>query len=116
MAAFYQSLFALPGSNVEAQVLAIALDVYATTQSLGGALGQAYGFTDSANGLGADSVNVGTDGAAFGVKNNTTLNVYELLSAVNRQAVQGVLYDGDTTLQDKANHLFAAVKKAGSIS
>ena len=31
VAAFYKSQFALPGSNVEAQVLATALNVYATT-------------------------------------------------------------------------------------
>jgi hypothetical protein len=47
----------------------------------------AYGFTVSANGLGAYSFNVGADGAAFDVANNTTLDVYALLQAVNDQAV-----------------------------
>ena len=116
VAAFYQSQFALPGSNLEAEVLATALNVYATTLSLGGTTGQAYGFTVSADGLGADSFNVGADGAAFGVANKTTLNVYELLQAVNRQSVDGVLYNGDATLRKKANDLFDALNKAGSIS
>ncbi len=116
MAAFYKTQFALPGSNVEAQVLATALNVYATTLSLGGTIGQAYGFTVSADGLGADSFNVGAAGAAFGVAKKTTLNVYELLKAVDRQTVLGVLYNGDPTLQKKANHLLHLLNNAGSIS
>jgi hypothetical protein len=97
-------------------VLATALNVYATTQSLGGPAGQAYGFTVTATGLGADSFNVGADGAAFGVANKTTLNVYELLQAVNRQAVNSVLYNGDKTLRNEATDLFDALNKAGAIS
>jgi hypothetical protein len=116
VSAFYQSQFARSGPNLEADVLATALNIYATTVSLGGTTGQAYGFTVSADGLGADSFNVGADGAAFGVANNTTLNVYELLEAVDAQAVNGVLYNGDTTLRKEANDLFDALNKAGSIS
>jgi hypothetical protein len=116
VAAFYQSQFALPGSNLEAQVLATALNVYATTQSLGGTNAQAYGFSVSADGLGAYSYNVGADGAAFGVANNTVLNVYDLLQAVNQQAVNGVLYNGNTTLRKQASDLFGALIQAGEIS
>jgi len=116
VAAFFESQFALPSPTVEAQVLATALDVYATTLSLGGTAGQAYGFTVTATGLGADSYNVGSDGAAFGVANKTTLNVYELLKAVDRQAVNGVLYNGDKTLRNEANDLFSTLNQAGSIS
>jgi hypothetical protein len=116
VAAFYQSRFALSGIKVEAEVLATALNVYATTQSLGGTIGQAYGFTVSGDGLGADSFSVGPDGAAFLVANHTTLNVYELLKAVNRQAVTGVLYNGDAALSQEANDLFDALNKAGSVS
>jgi hypothetical protein len=112
VAAYYQSLFALSGSNLEAEVLATALNIYATTQSLGGSIGQTYGFTVSADGLGADSFNVGADGVA----NNTTRNVYELLKAVDQQAVNGVLHNGDTTLQKEANNLFDALNRAGAIS
>jgi len=116
VAAFYKTQFALPGSNVEAQVLATALNVYATTLSLGGTSGQAYGFTVSANGLGADSFSVGADGAAFGVAKKTTRNVLELLKAVDHQTVLGVLYDGDPTFQKMANHLLHVLNEAGSIS
>jgi hypothetical protein len=116
VAALYQAQFALPGSNLEAEVLATALNVYATTLSLGGTTGQAYGFTVTATGLGADSFNVGADGAAFGVANGTTRNIYELLQAVDQQAGFGVLYNGDRTLQKQANDLFDALNRAGAIS
>jgi hypothetical protein len=115
VAAFYLSQFALHGPKVEAQVLAVALNVYATTASLGGSAGAAYGFTVSATGLGARLYNVGADGAAFGVANNTTLNVYQLLQAVDQRAVNGVLYNGNTTLRQKAADLFAALNDAGDI-
>jgi hypothetical protein len=115
VAAFYQAQFALGGNKVQAQTLAVALNVYATTSSLGGSAGAAYGFTVSATGLGARLYNVGTDGAAFGVANNTTLNVYELLLAVNKKAVNGVLDGGDTTLQAQAADLFNSLNQSGSI-
>jgi hypothetical protein len=115
VAAFYLSQFNLSGPKVQAQVLATALSVYATTTSLGGTAGAAYGFSASATGLGARSYNVGSDGAAVGVANYTTRNVYELLLAVNRQAVNGVLYNGNTTLQAQAADLFNAVNEAGGI-
>jgi hypothetical protein len=115
VAAFYLTQFALTGPKVEAQVLAAALNVYATTLSLGGTAGQAYGFTVSAAGLGARSFNVGADGAAFGVVNNTTRNVYQLLAVVNQKAVGGVLYNGDATGRQEAADLFDALSQAGAI-
>jgi hypothetical protein len=115
VAAFYQSQFALGGTKVEAQVLATALNVYATTASLGGPAGTAYGFTVSATGLGARSYNVGADGAAFGVANGTTRNVYQLLRAVDQRAAHGVLYNGDLTLRQQAADLFDALNQAGGI-
>ena len=92
-------------------MLATALNGYATTLSLGDMAAQAFGFRVSAAGLGADSVNVGPDGAAFGVANRTTLNVYQLLPAVNQQAVNGVLYNGNAQLRRMANDLFSALNE-----
>jgi hypothetical protein len=115
VATYFENLFNLGGNQAQARVLATALSVYATTTSLGGTAGVANGFSVSATGLGADSFNVGRDGAAFGVANNTTLNVYELLLAVNKQAINGVLYNGNTTLEARAANLFSALNKAGSI-
>ena len=113
VAAFFQSLWALHHDNVDVEVLATALNVYATTLTLGGPAGAAYGFRVTDAGLGAASVNVGRAGAAFGVPNGTTLNVYELLAAANRQAVNGVLYAGSPWLLDAAEDVFERVNSAG---
>jgi hypothetical protein len=115
VAAFYLSQFALSGTKVEAEVLASALSVYASTNSLGGSAGTAYGFSVSATGLGARSYSVGSDGAAFGVANNTVCNVYQLLQAVNQKSVKGVLYGGNVTLRKQAADLFDALNQAGSV-
>src|SRR5439155_21363531 len=115
VAAFYQGLFNLSRPKLDAEVLATALNVYATTLSLSGTVAQAYGFTVNAYGLGADSFNVGANGPAFGVANNTTLNVYELLLAANKKAVNGVLYGGDQTLRNEAINVFDAINQAGNI-
>jgi hypothetical protein len=115
VAAFYLSLFNESGMKLDAQVLATALNVYATTLLLGGASGQSYGFLVDAYGLGARSYNVGGNGAAFGVPNNTTLNVYQILLAANKQAKNGVLYNGDPTLDNEANNVFGGINQTGGI-
>jgi probable HAF family extracellular repeat protein len=113
VAAFFQGLFAEHHDDPDVQVLATALNVYATTASLGGTAAQAYGFRVTAEGLGANSFNVGRDGAAFGVADGTTLNVFQLLRAVDRRAVRGVLYNGDRHLGDLAEDLFERLNRAG---
>jgi hypothetical protein len=81
-----------------------------------GHAGAAYGFSVSATGLGARSYNGGSDGAAFGVAINTTCNVYGLLWAVDKQAVTGMLYNGNATLQAQVADLFNNLNLAGGIS
>jgi hypothetical protein len=116
VAAFSQKLFGLSAPKLDAQVLATALNVYATTLSLGGTAGQAYGFAVTAAGLGSSVNNVGSDGAAFGVPNNATLTVLTILEEANAQAVSGVLYNGNTTLRNQAITVFTGINTAGGIS
>src|SRR5262249_29399476 len=106
-----QQLFALKGPNAQAEVLATALNVYATTQSLGGTAAQAYGFTVTAAGLGAYSFNVGSFGDAFGFVNNSTHTIYGFLRAVD-QGYGALFYP---TLAKEVNDLFEALNKAGRI-
>jgi hypothetical protein len=113
VAAFFQSLWANHHDEADVQVLALALNVYATTQSLGGTAGQAAGFTVTAAGLGAASFNIGNAGAAAGVANNTTLRVYDLLVAVNNQAVSGALYNGNAGLLDLCEDLCERLNETG---
>jgi hypothetical protein len=105
VAGFYQAQFALGGLGAE--VLAVALDVYASTASLGGDAAAAVYFPVSATGLGADAFWVGRDGAAFGVADVTILNVYQLLQAVNQRAVNGVPYNGNPALGQQASEALA---------
>ncbi len=100
-------------SEAVQQVLATALNVYATTWSLGGAAGETAGFQVTLGGLGANSYNVGTDGAAFGVADNTSLTVTQLLASVNNQAVGGVPYNGNHQLRRQANDLLRTVNQDG---
>jgi hypothetical protein len=78
VADFFETVFAEHGPKLDAQVLATALNVYATTLSLGGTAGRAYGFVVNDAGLGASVVNVGEGGAAFGVPRGTLRTVLEI--------------------------------------
>jgi hypothetical protein len=102
--------------NLDAQVLATALSVYVTNATLDPTQAAAqYGFTVSGDGVGAATVNVGTSGDAFGVANNT-LTVMDLLLATDAQAVNGVLYNGDTRLRHEADTVYTALNRVGGIN
>jgi parallel beta-helix repeat protein len=120
VAAFYNTLFHEKTdprnlSHLDASVLSVALDVYATTSSLGGSAAVPYGFTVSAAGLGNATFNIGTSGAAFGVPNGTVLTVSQILQAVNDRAVIGVLYNGDRHLRGLADDVFRGLIQVGAI-
>jgi hypothetical protein len=103
------------GMKLDAQVLGVALGVYATTLSLGGTVGTQYGFKVTTGGLGAATYNVGTGGAAFGVANGTTLTVMQILLAADARAVNGVLDNGDVRLRTLANDVFSGINETGYI-
>jgi hypothetical protein len=114
VAALFQQDFVLHGVKLNAQVLATALNVYATNATLDSTkVAAQYGFTVSGDGLGAAGVNVGGDGDAFGVANNTTMTVMDLLLATDSQAVNGVLYNGNSTKRSHANDVYSAINQAG---
>jgi hypothetical protein len=117
VAALFQQDFLQKGVKLDAQVLATALSVYATNVTLDSTrAAAAYGFTVSGYGVGTATVNVGGNGDAFGVTNNTTLTVMDLLLATNNQAVMGLLYNGNTAMRNEANAVFSTLNDAGNIS
>ena len=75
-----------------------------------------YGFTVAGDGVGTAKVNVGSNGDAFGVANNTIMTVLDLLLATDAQAVNGVLYNGNTMKRNHANNVYSAVNQAGDIN
>jgi len=72
--------------------------------------------TATVNGVGTATVNVGSNGDAFGVANNTTLTVMDLLLATNNLAVNGLLYNGNTTQRRDANSVYSTLNDAGGIN
>jgi hypothetical protein len=72
-----------------------------------------YGFTVSGDGAGTATVNVGCNGDAFGVANNTKLTVLDLLKDTDAQAISGVLYGGNTTLRKHATDVFSDLNDDG---
>jgi hypothetical protein len=117
IAALFQSDFVMKGVKLDAQVLATALAVYATSATLDPTQVAAnYGFIVSGDGVGAVTWNVGSNGDAFGVANNTTMTVMDLLLATDAQAVNGLLYNGNAAKRNEANAVYSALNQAGSIS
>ena len=96
-------------SRPEAQVLATALDVYATTRSLRGRAARRDGFRVTAAGLGATAYTIGARGDALGVRSQTVLDVDQILEAANERAVDAVLDDGNATLRHRVDELFTEI-------
>ena len=105
--------------NLYAQAFATALAVYATDPTLGGgSASSAQGFTVVIGGTGSETFNVGANGAAFGVANNTTLTVFQILQILNSNcsASTGLFYAGSQSPTTSADNVFSAINQAGSIS
>ncbi|MFI5380238.1 MAG: SdrD B-like domain-containing protein, partial [Tepidisphaerales bacterium] len=114
VANIYAQKFALK-DNLDAQLMATALNCYATSTLLGGAHAVSYGFSVSTYGLLDATWNVGTSGAAFGVANNTTVRVLQLLDDADTFSVKGVLYHNDSALRKLALAIFAGINSKGGI-
>jgi N-acetylneuraminic acid mutarotase len=107
VAAFYLTLFNTPNPPIlDAEVMDTALNVFASTTSLGGGVAQGYGFVVNATGLGACWYNVGVNGQAFGVANFTALNVYQILQAANNSAMAGEAWNNQPLLRLDALNVF----------
>jgi Prealbumin-like fold domain len=118
VASFYQQLYNESGPKLDAETLALALSTYVTKSSLAGNTATSYGFAVTANGSATATFNVGTNGAAFGVDDNTTLTIMDLLTLTDAQAHKGLLWDlngdgslstGETMLRLEADELFDAI-------
>jgi hypothetical protein len=117
VAALFQQDFLEQGPKLDARVLAAALSVYATNATLDSTqVAAQYGFTVSGYGVGTAAVSVGSDGDSFGVANNTTMTVMDLLLATDDQAVDGLLCNGNATRRNAVNAVYSALNQAGSVS
>ena len=76
------------------------------------------------NGVGYSRFNVGTNGAAFGVANGSSVTVMDLLLALNTRTRRGLLFDTDNsgtinrseqTFREMANTVFSGINDLGNI-
>jgi fibronectin-binding autotransporter adhesin len=109
VATLYQQKFVLT-DKLDAQAMATALSVYATDASLGGAAAASYGFSVGAYGLGDSTWNIGADGAAFNVANNSTLTVLQILQDWDQQTNKT-----DKTIRHMAIDVFGGINSKGGI-
>ncbi|MBX9578866.1 MAG: hypothetical protein K2X87_01035 [Gemmataceae bacterium] len=121
VAAYFVTLFDRAGPKVEAQVLATAFAVYVTDRELAGKDGGGrdyaaqYGFTVTAAGIADKLVNVGGNGAAFGVADGTALTVRQLLDRANDRASGGLVWRGNGTKRGQVCDVFGGLNEAGDI-
>jgi hypothetical protein len=104
--------------NLRVQILAVALDVWATTTGEGwstAAGGSAsYGFKQDSfhNGTGTIVINVGNNGTAFNVPNNSWLTVNQLLSLANSR---WSTFIASKDYVNMANVVFNGINEKGDI-
>ncbi|MCH7751046.1 MAG: hypothetical protein IH898_02670, partial [Planctomycetes bacterium] len=88
-------------AKVDAQFTAVALATYFTSSNLAGNVASSFGFNVTDTGIGTNVVNVGDNGAAFGVINGTDLTIMQLLSATNILTDQPNIITGDANIYDQ---------------
>jgi uncharacterized repeat protein (TIGR01451 family) len=104
--------------NTYAQAFAVALAMYVTSSTTGTAsCVSKFGFNFGA-GTGGKTYNVGSNGAAFGVPNNTTLTVLQILQIANANynSTTQLFYGGDQTLTSDLNNVLNGINQSGDIS
>jgi hypothetical protein len=122
VAAFYLTKFNVKGMKLDAQMMSVAFATYVTNSSLvGGTMAGKYGFIVNTLGTASATISVGSSGAAFGVANNTTLTVWQVLKAADQLSAGGSgsakfdPYNGNAGLRSLANTVFTAINEGGDI-
>ena len=108
---FSQKLKATP--KVDAQFMATAFATFFTSSNLSGrSVAASYGFNVTQTGIGTKVVNIGSNGAAFGVANNSNMTIMAILLATNELTENNGsgyrnIYDtnGDGVLDDREKAL-----------
>jgi hypothetical protein len=121
VATVYSNLWTPSGvtKNTYVQAFAVALGCYATDASLGfNSTAASFGFKSSPGGTCAKTFNVGSNGAAFGVPNGTTLTVFQVMAAANANfnPTTGLFYGGDQALTSDLNNVLDGINSKGDIS
>jgi hypothetical protein len=90
VAALFQTFKAASGQKTQAQVMGVALAAYVTSTNLsGGDYCSKFGFNVSSDGTGGHTYNVGSDGAAAGLQDNTSYSMFSIVQEANLQTQNG---------------------------
>jgi hypothetical protein len=96
-----------------AQIMGTALATYVTSSTLaGGTMAAGYGFTVTPGGIGDKLYNVGSNGTAIGLSNNTSYTILELLAAANANCSGGVI---NPAAINALNNIFDGINSGGDI-
>ena len=118
--------------KVDAQVLAVALATYVTSETLaGGSVAASFGFTTSADGIAYTTFNVlhilteqEAADLGLGPDANGMVTIIDILFSTNNLADEGLLYDADgddsihaseLLLRTLANELYTAINEGSDI-
>lgn len=110
VAAQFMTFFNVQGQKTCAQILGTALAVYVTDSALAGTAATKYGFNVSPSGIGGNTYNVGSDGTAIGLSNDTSYSVLQLLQQANLD-IQNGTFDANAF-----NDIFDGINQTGDIS
>ena len=116
-------------AKVDAEFMAVAFATYFTSRHLAGEVGADFGFNVTDTGIGTKIVNVGDNGAAFNVAEDTDLTIMQLLLATNDltdvpdgisgfahiydQNGDGVIDDLEEDLRRMAHDLYVSLIEVG---
>ena len=111
VAALFLTFFNVKGPNTMAQVMGGALACYVTNSTLAGSsIAAGYGFNVSASGTCAKTYNVGSNGTAIGLANNTSYTILQLLQQANLETQLG------TFNANAFNTIFDGINSKGDIN
>src|SRR5262249_38614542 len=110
VAALFLQFFNVSGMKTDAQILGGALAVYVTNSNLAGNTAASYGFNVSSTGTGSRTYNVGSNGTAIGLMNNTSYTIMQLLQQANLDKKNG------TFNATAFNDIFDGINSTGDIT
>ena len=125
IASYFTQLFDVCGMKIDAQALAVSLGHLRDQLESGRQRGRsATASIVTSVGTGAATFNIGCDGQAFNVANNSVLSILAIMQNTNSQTKKGILWDlngngsissAEQVLRNLANDLFTDINETGDI-
>jgi hypothetical protein len=118
IATYFNSLANNAAKQLEAQVLGTIFAVYVTDVDwAGGTYAAYYNFNVNSTGVKDNYYNIGNNGAAFGVVNDSALTVWDIIQRTHARANNGVLWSGyDSATKTMARTVYTGINGEGGIN